>query len=61
MQGMQKKVGVSPLEARVAKLEGKLTAMCVELREVCQFKVLHEPNILPTQPIDLEVNVHRTR
>jgi hypothetical protein len=45
---MQKKVGVSPLEARVAKLEGKLTAVCVEQKEVHQFQVLHELNILPT-------------
>jgi hypothetical protein len=46
MQGMQKKVGVSPLEACVAKLEGKLNVVCVELKEVRQFQVLHEPNIL---------------
>ncbi len=49
-QGMQKKVGVSPLVACVAKLEGKLNVVCVELKEVRQFQVLHEPNILPTQP-----------
>lgn len=52
MQGMQTKVGVSPLEAHVAKLEGKLTAVCVE-QEFRQFQVLHELNILPTQLTEL--------
>ncbi len=40
MQGMRKKVGVSPLETCVAKLEGKLNVVCVELKEVRQFQVL---------------------
>jgi len=53
MQGMRKKVGVSPLETCVAKLEGKLNVVCVELKEVRQFQVLHEPNILSTQPTEL--------